>query len=330
MTEQPVINQTKPWLAEIEMSPELAAELIKQQFPALNPINISLLGVGWDNTVYSVETADQELVFRFPRRKMALDLMQTEWKLLDSLAPLLPLNIPRPLYAGQASPDFKWPFAGYTLVPGQTACQANLDTAARIRLAPLLGQFLKTLHQLEIKRFKQLGAPADLMQKVDIEVRSPQTLERLKTATELGLIHNPKPFYDFLESLSAKTPADRPVCLVHGDLYIRHLVVDLNQHLTGVIDWGDAHLGDPATDLSVVYTVLPPEAHALFWEEYGAVDPLTLQLARFRALFHSLALLLYAQDTDDPDLMRESLKALFENGGWWVQRQQDLINTRLR
>lgn len=310
MAEQPVIHQTKPWLAEIEISPELAAELIQQQFPALSPINISLLGVGWDNTVYSVQIANQELVFRFPRRELALALMQTEWKLLNSLAPLLPLNIPRPLYAGQATPDFKWPFAGYTLVPGQTACRANLDTAARIRLAPRLGQFLKSLHQLEPEPFKQLGAPADLMQKVDIEVRSPQTLERLKTASELDLIHNTKPFRDFLAALPTKTPADRPVCLVHGDLYIRHLVVDLNQHLRGVIDWGDTHLGDPATDLSVVFTVLPPEAQALFWQEYGPVEPLTLELARLRALFHSLALLLYAKDTDEPDLMRESLKAL--------------------
>lgn len=315
MTEHPDLNNPKPWLPEIEVGPALARELVEDQFPELGPVRIEALGIGWDNTVYTVHTAEQSLVFRFPRRAIALDLMDTEWKLLDVLVPKLPLSIPRPLYAGVASPAFKWPFAGYTLVPGTTACKADLSHTSRRSLAPLLADFLRQLHGLDTDTLRQLGAPPDCLAKVDIMARLPQTTSRLDQAVELGLIADPGPYQRLIEALPAATPDARPLSFVHGDLYIRHLVVDAQHHLTGVIDWGDAHLGDAATDLSIVYTVLPPDTHELFWSVYGRPDAMTLTLARFRALFHSLALLVYGHDTADPDLLRESLRAL----GWLAQ-----------
>lgn len=308
----PDLNASKPWLAECEVGPGLAIKLIEAQFPALAPVTLSHLGTGWDNVVYLVRAHDQQLVFRFPRRSMALELMDTEWKLLDQLAPRLPLTIPRPLYAGVESPDYKWPFAGYSLVPGQTACQADLNTQARIAAAAPLGRMLSVLHAQDLDWAQSLNLPGDRLAKVDIVQRLPQTTSRLAQAVAYGLIQDPAPLQALIDSLPETTPAERPVQLVHGDLYVRHLVVDKQHRLTGVIDWGDAHLGDRATDLSIVYSFLPPAARPAFWQAYGEVDAMTRLLARFRALFHSLALLLYGHDTADQDLLRESSLSL----GW--------------
>lgn len=298
-----------PWLAEQEVSQQLAQTLISQQFPDLEPFELHHLGTGWDNIVYQL---NQDYVFRFPRRSLALELMQTEWQLLDSLKHQLSLQIPQPCFDGQPSPDFNWPFAGYTLVRGQSACQLNLGPEQRLAMVPALAGFLKELHGLSPEWLTPLQLPPDRMQKVEISLRRPQSEERLQQALQKGLLNDIDPYLDWLTSLPETTPRERPKCLVHGDLYLRHLMINPQAELSGVIDWGDAHLGDRATDLSVVYAFLPPEARSVFWHIYGQVAPLTQDLAKLRALFHSLALLLYADDIDDQRLLDESKRSL----GW--------------
>lgn len=301
----------RPWLSECVVSPELAQTLIEGQFPELAPVQIEPLGIGWDNTVYCV---NQTWAFRFPRREMALMLMETEWQLLASLAPHLTLSIPVPRFNGRPSPVFHWPFAGYSLVPGQTACSVGLSLAQRQALVAPLAALLKTLHHFPLEQAQALHLPADRLKKVDLALRVPQCFERLEQALAQGLLPNREPWQAFLAGLPAETPADRPLCLVHGDLYIRHLVVDAAGTLTGVIDWGDAHLGDPACDFSAVFSVLPPETHPEFWRIYGPVSADTLMLARMRAIFHNLALLLYAVDTQDVNLEREARLGLSWSG----------------
>lgn len=295
------MSRERPWLSERVVSPTLAKTLIESQFPDLAPVHIAPLGTGWDNTVYTV---NQTWAFRFPRREMALSLMATEWQLLAHLAPLLSLQIPVPHFNGQPSAAFDWPFAGYSLVPGQTACRAYLSGEMRMALVAPMAEFLKTLHQFPLAQ--ALDLPPDRMKKVDVALRLPQIMERLAQAQSLGLLPSAAPWLPFLADLPPETPPNRPRCLVHGDLYIRHLVVDQVGHLNGVIDWGDAHWGDPACDFSAVFSLLPPETHVTFWRHYGPVSAETLKLARMRAIFHNLALLLYASDTHDADLEREA------------------------
>lgn len=84
------------WDAEQIVSVPLANTLIETQFPELAPAAISLLGYGFDNTVYQV---NGRFVFRFPRRELAVGLLKTENQLLPSLASQLPLSIAEPLFS---------------------------------------------------------------------------------------------------------------------------------------------------------------------------------------------------------------------------------------
>ena len=63
-------------------------------------------------------------------------------------------------------------------------------------------------------------------------------------------------------------------------------------------------------DLSIVYAFLPPSAHASFFAVYGAVDDLTVRLARYRAVDHEVIVALYAHDSGDEFLLRESRTSL--------------------
>lgn len=98
-------------------------------------------------------------------------------------------------------------------------------------------------------------------------------------------------------------------CLVHGDLYCRHLLFNQGK-LSGIIDWGDTGINHKAVDLSVMWSFYPPSCHSLFFELYGEVNPITWQYARFLGLYIMLTILLYGHAIDDKLLVAEATRAI--------------------
>jgi aminoglycoside phosphotransferase (APT) family kinase protein len=231
-------------------------------------------------------------------------------KLMPRLAPtLLPLRVPDHSFQAEPSERFRWRFAGYRLIPGRTACRANLTDAQRIALAPALGGFLAALHRVREAAARELGAESDPLGRFDINRRVQQARDRIAYIAEHRLFDGTDRLLAILEA----TPVDyvaRQDVLVHGDLYSRHLIVDAAGGLIGVIDWGDIHLGDPAADLMIAWTLLPPAARNEFFIAYRQIPESTWRMARFRALNHAACVVPYAHQTGDADLLRESLAAL--------------------
>lgn len=296
----------RPWTAERDVSAEEARALIEEQFPELRPARIELLGVGWDNTAYRV---DGTLVFRFPRREIAVEPIRTESRVLRVIAELLPLPIPVPEFLGEPSEDYPWPFAGYRWIAGETACRARPDGAQRAHAARPLAEFLRALHAVPLDTAARAGAGADTLGRLELAKRCGQIEERLGEAVRLGLIARPRRWRRVLEDLPTGWSA-RACALVHGDLYARHVLVDAERRPCGVIDWGDVHLGDPAVDLSIAHGFLPPPARAAFRDAYGPIDPDGWRVARMKALHAALTVLVYAHDARDRALADEAARAL--------------------
>jgi aminoglycoside phosphotransferase (APT) family kinase protein len=102
--------------------------------------------------------------------------------------------------------------------------------------------------------------------------------------------------------------------LVHADLSARHLLFERGR-LTGVIDWGGAHFGDPARDLSIAYSFLPAAARETFFAAYGPAGDETRRLARFRAVAHEITVARRALATDDDALYDEARRGLLNASG---------------
>jgi aminoglycoside phosphotransferase (APT) family kinase protein len=290
------------WLPDIEMSPELALELVREQFPELGR-TIEPFGSGWDNTAYLV---DGDLVFRFPRREFAVPFLAREAGVLPKLAPRLPLLIPIPRWVGVPSPRFPWPFAGYRLIPGRTLDAATPSSAERRAAAPVLAEFLRTLHCIPLDG---LDLPPDGLARTDFVRRGPLMFERLAGLESAGVIADRQPWTRMFEGCGPPEPPPHPVP-VHGDLYERHVLVDEANRVSGVIDWGDVHAGDPALDLSFLYRFFPAEERGDFLRVYGPVDARTARLARLRAAFHASTVAFFAHSTGDEPLLRASLAAM--------------------
>jgi aminoglycoside phosphotransferase (APT) family kinase protein len=105
--------------------------------------------------------------------------------------------------------------------------------------------------------------------------------------------------------------------IVHGDFYVRHLLINGRRQVTGIIDWGDLHIGDPAVDFIIAHSFLPPQVQEAFKKAYGPIDHNSWELARLRAAYHSTNLAVYGQLSQDPMILKEGLLGLeFISRAW--------------
>ncbi len=294
----------REWDAEIVVEADLAARLITEQFPQLAVGSLEPMLAGWDNTTWLV---DHQLVFRFPRRAMAIPGVEREIAILPELAPRLPLAVPLRTFLGHATDAYPWPFFGSPLVAGRDVADAELTEAARADLAAPLGRFLRALHAPAL--LDEFGArlPVDPNRRADMTVRVPMTRGRLAELERSRFWQSPAlPWLDAADEL----PPSQAMAVTHGDLHVRHLLVDGGERLSGVIDWGDIGRSDPAIDLPAYWSVLPPAARPAFLAAYGPVSEAALLRARVLAVFLSATLVLYAHAEGMAALERESLAGL--------------------
>jgi len=298
------------WTADTETTTELALALLASQFPQLDAHEIEVLGVGWDNTAYLV---NNRWVFRFPRRKVAANLLINEGRILPLLQPHLTVPIPLPIYLGKPQAEYPYPFVGYVHLPGATACSVTLSDSERNSNAALLGGFLAALHCIPVDAETAAWAPGDEIRRTDMQMRLLQLQERLNTlSSRLQNIGLDGVQIAAVAASLAQTPHSiEAPCWVHGDLYSRHLLLEAPKNqLCGVIDWGDVHIGDHALDLSIALSFLPPAARDEFREAYGKIDANTWSRARFRAINYGAILVLYGMDVGDEELVTVGQSAL--------------------
>ena len=295
------------WSAEVNVDGDLAYRLIAGQFGAVELAELRLLGEGWDNAVWLV---DRRWVFHFPRRAVVIPGLEREMALLPRLAPLVPLPIPMPVFFGRPADRYPWPFFGAALIPGRELADAACADAARGRLARPLATFLRVLHGSDVAAAVDPGGelPSDPTGRANMKLRVPRAVERLAELERLGLWRAPATVHELLDAARA-LPAPEPSALVHGDLHIRHLLVDASCGPAGVIDWVDICRADPAIDLPLFWT-LPPAARTEFVDVYGTITDAQLLRARVLALFLSATLAVYAHHEGMPTLEREAVAAL--------------------
>jgi aminoglycoside phosphotransferase (APT) family kinase protein len=288
------------WAAEVTVDEALARRLIRTQFPELELRSLRLLGEGWDTTVWLV---DNGWVFRFPRRETVIPGFLNEIAELPRLAPHLPLPIPVPIYIGDPSDEYRWPFYGAPFLPGREATE--LDDVERVGLGRPFGEFLSALHGARLDD----ELPFDPVRRGDMTVRVPRTLERLAELERLGLWQAPRAAHEVIDAASALGPPE-PAALVHGDLHLRHLLVDQDGRAAAVIDWVDISYNSPGVDFVLYWALLPPEGRAAFRDGYGKIDEGELVRGRLLSLFLCGSLVVYAHHEGMPALLREAVAGL--------------------
>lgn len=297
---------TELWHPDINITDDIAQNIIEEQFNELAPVKVKCIGKGWDNKVFLV---NDQFIFRFPHREIAGQLIGRENAVLKNINSIVNLEIPNPTYIGKPRNDYPYSFHGYSIIKGKSGCHANLTLEERISSITLLAKFLKTLHDISEQQAIKIGAKPQVFDrtKTDKVVEALNDRVNKIITRDIALI-NRSVFQDEMSIAKGINLPPNKV-LVHGDLYARHLMFHEGQ-LTGVIDWGDVGINSPAVDLSVIFSFYPPNVHHTFLSIYGSVDSQTWNYARFLGLYSAITIMLYGHDIGDELLVAEAMNAI--------------------
>jgi aminoglycoside phosphotransferase (APT) family kinase protein len=236
------------------------------------------LGEGLDNIAYVV---NNELIVRFSKEsdpEQRAVRVRREAVVLAAVAGVSPLPVPTPRFT-----VVEQGCLAYFKVPGLPLSELPRQPrlAHAVPIAATLGEFLSTLHALPVARM------ADL---VDTDDDEPAEWQRdaaelyLKVAEQVPLRHR-RAVEAFLD---ASPPQDGyAVVFSHNDLGIEHVLVDPGTWtVTGVIDWSEAAIDDPAYDFGLIYRDLGPRALDAAVGSYRT-DANDVERLRQRAVFYA-------------------------------------------
>lgn len=302
-----------PWEPEWEVDAAELGALLAEHAPQLGAEGLRRVAAGWDNTVWELDHAGDPVVVRVARRRLAVPLLEHELRWLPALAAQLPVAVSAPQWGVAGLPSPPHAFAAYPRLDGMTGSEllaGAVPAPVAHTLGTSLGRTLARLHALPVPP-PETGPPGDPCGKSDV----PATHARLVQARPRLLESVPRGLLDDCLDLVRELVSSRPQpwshpCWVHGDLDHRHLLFHHSGELAGVIDWGDVHVGDPALDLGVWWSMLPLAARHSFQTAYGPVDAHTWRRARLRVVVHQLHVLDWSSRTQKPAVASAARRAL--------------------
>lgn len=268
--------------------------------PGLAGADLAEVGEGWDNVAWSVQTGAEPLILRIgktadPDERAAVTV--TDAALLDFVIAHSSLATNQVLAAD--------PMAGallLTQVPGVAA--QTVEIADPEAVGHVLGRFLRRLHRAV--------PPAGL---VESGTQAARRLAEARVAfaaiaDRFGMADR-SPIGEFL----AGPPPAEPTRLVfcHNDLGGEHVLIDPVSGLpSGVIDWSDARLTDPAVDFALLWFDLGADVVTAALEAYGAVADDFVERIRWYAVHAGVAGVAFRMATADPqrDAVLARLRAL--------------------
>ena len=228
--------------AEVEIDERQARQLLAAQHPDLADLSIVPIASGWDNHLLRL---GDKLALRFPRRKVAAQLMLNEQRWLPQLEKRLPLAIPAPVRIGVAQFGYPWAWSVTPWIEGETADLAPPDS----NQGEVLAAFFEALHQPA-----PADAPSNPYRGVRLRERADAFADRLARLGDKTNIIDERAHGLWSDALAAEN--DTPATWIHGDLHPRNVLIEKGR-LTGVIDWGDLARGDRASDLASIWMLLP-------------------------------------------------------------------------
>jgi aminoglycoside phosphotransferase (APT) family kinase protein len=273
---------------EIEIGPELVAELLREQFPDWSDLPLARVpSGGTDNALYRL---GDDLLLRFPRRPDTAAMVDKELRWLPRIAPLLPLAVPTPFAAGEPTHLYPSAWSVSRWIQGDDATVAHV--ADSDQATELLARFVVTMRGLDLPGGPEPGAH-NFFRGEHLAARDEAVREAL---IELGdQVDGPAATAAWERALAA--PAwDRAPAWFHGDLHGANLLVR-HGRLYAVIDFGSLGVGDPACDLMVAWTYLVADQRARFRALVDADDAMW-ERGRGWALSLGLIALPYYSETN--------------------------------
>ncbi len=210
-------------------------------------LTIDRVEVNQEGMINDVVIVNGETVFRFPKTDWGRQSLANEVALLDTIRNRVAVPVPY-----QVRHDAS--VSSYRMIRGEPLSRESLfwmTPEHRQIVLDQLGSFLRDLHAIPGDTLPQIG-------KSDSERATADWLAFYEQIEDiifpLLFKHQRHSVRDlFAPVVSGRLEVEVDPVLIHGDLAPYHILLDPDApSLTGVIDFGTAGMGDPATDIATL------------------------------------------------------------------------------
>jgi aminoglycoside phosphotransferase (APT) family kinase protein len=269
---------------------------VATRFPALGPVEtFEPVGDGWDLATYVVNGT---WIAQFPRLPGTDEMLRREAVLLEGLQGELSGALPEPSFVADEPPCLV-----YRRIGGRPVADPGTPGIWPERL----GRFLYDLHLVPPEFLGLRATPASAWR--DAYREELRDLERrvvpLLSADEGAVAR--RMFSAFLDDERAFRFATG---VVHRDLGPEHILLTDDGDLSGVIDWGDASVGDPAIDFAWLLHRAPEAGERALAAYGGAPDERFRERAAFYDRLGPWYEVTYGLDTDRPGFVETGLRGV--------------------
>jgi aminoglycoside phosphotransferase (APT) family kinase protein len=186
-----------------------------------------------------------------------------EAALLSAVRSHVPLPIPEVAFV-----DVRLAALGYRLLPGRPLLDIGLEHVDNRLVAQVVGKFVGALHRMPLTSVPET-VPVEDEPLAEWLVEAQSRWDTVQAAVPAGHRESVEAF------LAAAPPPDPPrsaLVLCHNDLGAEHILVDATSGaVTGIIDWTDAAVTDPARDLGRLLRDFGPVGFVVITAAYGPV-----------------------------------------------------------
>ena len=242
---------TSSWEPDQALTLTDARAVIGACFATIDIQELEHLGSGWEFDAFL--TADG-WVFRFPHRAWIAGLFEPQRRVHELVAPVLApgIAIPKVELIGEPGEGFPHRFAGHRFIRGVGA--DAVDPILTANVAQGIGAALGAIHSIPEAEARRAGV-------VEMDPDAKGRREWLEHGLEMvpglrGMDPQVDQAISWIGRLALPlAPYDGPLRFIHHDICPEHLIVDSRTgQLTGILDWTDSILGDPARDFAAFVT----------------------------------------------------------------------------
>jgi aminoglycoside 2''-phosphotransferase len=256
-----------------------AEEIIARTHPEFAGCSVEYLGEGDSCSAFLV---NGEWVFRFAKNERAAAGLAREACVLPRIASLFDVRIPVPEFL---TTDSLPVFSGYRMLRGPALTRSKyleFDVPARDKCACDVALFLRQMHSVNLTAARDCGVKV-----TDYNSQYGWLIPETRKYFSAKLTTAEIRFVEHVVTNYFASPVFReysPV-LLHGDLSPDHVLYDEDsQKVTGIIDFGDIAIGDPAWDLVFIYEDYGKDFFNRMLPVYASGDTMALLTRMYRLL----------------------------------------------
>jgi aminoglycoside phosphotransferase (APT) family kinase protein len=208
-------------------------KIIKNTLPNKTINSIKSVTTGWTNIVFEVNTNDGNYFFRFPRDDFWIRTIVKDYEFANFIKGKTDFNtVELNLFY-----DNGRPFSVHKKIEG-TVLASKMDTLTQDEVKAISNDIAKFMYQLHNINYN----PNEIFNINNIGLNLTDFLDEL---LDVHVSSTDKCFWHY-DEFSKKSHN----CLVHGDLNSSNILLDENNRVSAIIDFGFGGFGNPYFDIS--------------------------------------------------------------------------------